>query len=120
MYVVRKVPGTLLKVLNFPADGRNGLLNRRSVDWKFFRKAHRSSVERVTQHADQPDACEYNTRRGQTSRNMQFFEFHYQGVKQDRKKSRQDDRDANRARIVPKHRQQARDQYEEQNRDSAE
>src|ERR1700684_2112303 len=120
MYVVRKFSGTLLKVLNFPANGRNGLLNRRSVDWKFLRKAHRSSIERVTQQADQPDAREYNTRRGQTPRYMQSLEYHYQGVKQDRKKSRQNNRDANRARIVPKHRQQARDQYEEQNRDSAE
>jgi hypothetical protein len=51
---------------------------------------------------------------------MQFFQFDYQGVKQDREKSRQDDRDANRARVVAEHRQQARHQYEEQNRDSAE
>jgi hypothetical protein len=114
------VPRTLLKVLDLPANWLNGLLNRRGVDWKFFREAHCSSVERVTQQADQPDACEHNARRGHTPRNLQSLQFHYQGIKQHRKKSRQDDRDANRARIVPKHCQQARDQYEEQNRDSTE
>src|ERR1700693_4883748 len=120
MHVVRKVSGTLLKVLDLPANWLNGLLNRRGVDWKFFRKAHRSSVKRVTQQADQTDACEHNARRGHTTRQMQLLQYDYQGVKQDREKSRQDNRDANRARVVPEHRQQARDQYEEQYRDSAE
>src|ERR1035438_9814890 len=101
MHVVRKVSRTLLKVLDLPANGLDSLLNRRSIDWKFFRKAYRSSVERVTQQSDQPDACEYNARRGHTTRHMQSLQFHHQGVKQDRKKSRQDNRDANRARIVP-------------------
>jgi hypothetical protein len=90
-------------------SGRNGLLDRQGVDWEFFCKAHRSSVERVTQQADQPDARKYNTRRRQTSRNMQSFQLPHQGIKQDRKKSRQDNRDANRTGVVPKHRQQARD-----------
>jgi len=40
--------------------------------------------------------------------------------REDREKSRQDDCDADRARVVPEHRQQARDQYEQQYRDSAE
>ncbi len=109
MDVVRKASSTLLKVLDLLANGLDSLLNRRCVDWKFFRKAHRSSVERVTQQADQPDACEHNARRRRTTRNMQSLQFHYQGVKQDRKKSRQDNRDANRAGVVPEHRQQARD-----------
>src|ERR1022692_1080522 len=47
-HVVRKVSRTLLKVLDLPANGLNGLLNRRGVDWKFFRKAHRFPVEYVT------------------------------------------------------------------------
>src|ERR1035438_992175 len=50
---------------------------------------------------------------------MQFLQYDYHGVKQDREKSRQDDRDANRARVVAEHRQQARHQYQKQNRDSA-
>jgi hypothetical protein len=54
-------------------------LNRRSLHWKFFRKAHRSCVERLTQEADQPDACGHNARHGHTSRNMQSRQFHYQG-----------------------------------------
>src|ERR1019366_1041052 len=109
MYVVRKVSRTLLKVVDFPAHGRNSLLNRRGIDWKLFRKAHRPSIERVTQQADQSDACEHNARRRQTTRNMQSLQFHYQGVKKDRKESRQDNRDANRTRVVPEYRQQARD-----------
>ncbi len=109
MHVVRKVSRTLLKVLDLPANGRDGLLNRRGVDWKFFREAHCSSIERVTQQADQSDACEHNARRRRTTRNMQSLQFHYQGVKQDSKESRQDNRDANRARVVPEYRQQAGD-----------
>jgi hypothetical protein len=97
MQVIRKVARTLLKVLDLPANGRNSLLNRRGVDWKFFREAHCSSVERVTQQADQSYACEHNARRGHTTGHMQSLQFHHQGVEQDRKKSRQDNRDANRA-----------------------
>src|ERR1019366_5673307 len=66
MDVVRKASRTLLKALDLPANRLNSLLNRRSVDWKFFRKAHRFSVERVTQQADQPDACEHNASRRHT------------------------------------------------------
>src|ERR1039457_2047865 len=74
------------------SNGRNSLLNRRGVDWKFFREAHCSSVERVTQQADQSDACEHNARRDHTTGHMQSLQFHHQGVEQDRKKSRQDNR----------------------------
>lgn len=86
-----------------------GLLNPRGVDWKFFREAHCSSVERVTQQADQSDACEHNARRGHTTRHMHSLKFHHQGVEKDRQKSRQDNGDANRAGVVAEQRQQARD-----------
>src|SRR5450755_3883480 len=42
MHVVRKVSSTLLKVLDLFANWLNGLLNRRGVHRKFFRKGHRS------------------------------------------------------------------------------
>jgi hypothetical protein len=119
MHVVRQVAGTLLKVLDLPADWLNGLLNLRGVHWKFFRKAHRSSIKRVTQQPDQTHASEHDAGRSHTARKMQFLQYDYHGVKQDREKSRQDDRDANRARVVAEHREQARHQYQEQNRDSA-
>jgi hypothetical protein len=57
---------------------------------------------------------------GHTMRQMQSLQFRYPGVKQDREKPCQDNRDANGAGVVSEHRQQARDQDEEQNRDSAE
>ena len=41
-----------LKVLDLPANWLNGLLNLRCIHWKFFRKAHRSSVKHVTQQPD--------------------------------------------------------------------
>jgi hypothetical protein len=47
----------------------------------------------------------HNAGRGHTARQMQFLQFDDHGVKQNREKSRQDNRDANRARVVVEHRQ---------------
>jgi hypothetical protein len=50
---------------------------------------------------------------------MQLLQYDYHGVKQDGKKSRQDNRNANRACVITEQRQQTSDQYEEQHHDCA-
>src|SRR5450759_1957413 len=90
MHVVRKPSGGLLNFLELLSNWLEGLLNLRGVDWKFLRKAHRSSVKLVAQQPYQAHACKHNGGRGHTPRQMQFLQKDYHRVKQDCEKCSQD------------------------------
>ena len=63
MHLVRKASGALLNFLELLGNWLEGLLNLRGVDWKFFCKAHRSSVKLVAQQTYQAHACKHYGRR---------------------------------------------------------